>query len=147
MRLIHGRLDYAAGWEYPNVYLFTGNPIRRKDGAIVMGRGAAKQCRDLFPGVDKTYGDIIKQEPHRNIMWADVGPRQRLGWFKVKDHWGEPADLGLIKNSVASLHMVASLYDGLEFHMNFPGIGNGGLAEEDVLPVLQILPDNVLIYK
>ena len=31
-------------------------------------------------------------------------------------------------------------------HMNFPGIGNGKLIPEDVMPIIKDLPDNVKVY-
>ena len=45
MKLIKGLLDYSKPWTIPNIYLFTGNPIVKANGAIVMGCGAARQVR------------------------------------------------------------------------------------------------------
>ena len=35
----------------------------------------------------------------------------------------------------------------IDFNVNFPGIGNGGLNKVDVLPLLSLLPDNVCIWE
>lgn len=92
MILIHQLLDYATPWSLPNVYLFTGNGIVRKDGGIVMGRGAARQVRDLYPSVQYILGRSITKKPLAKIMFGTIGKAQWIGWFKVKYHWGDPAD-------------------------------------------------------
>lgn len=146
MKLVEGRLDYAAGWERPDVYVFTGNPIRRKDGAVVMGRGAAKEVRDNYPTVPYAIGEYLKARPYANLALANVGPEQDIIWFKVKHHWRADADLALIYDSAYALGLIARLSEETTYHMNFPGVGNGRLRYEDVLPILEKLPDNVLIY-
>jgi hypothetical protein len=32
-------------------------------------------------------------------------------------------------------------------HLNYPGIGNGRLRREDVLPIIALLPDQVTIWE
>lgn len=140
MKLIEKRLDYATPWELPNVYLFTGNPIRRNDGHIVMGRGAAKQVRDTYPGI----GRMISTE--RPVTFTQITDRQFIGWFQVKHHWKDAADLDLITTSAAFLDHAAKTRPEVTFHMNFPGIGNGKLQRTDVEPILNALPDNVHVY-
>ena len=87
MKLINGLLDYSKPWAVPDIYLFTGNPIVKANGAIVMGRGAAKQVRDTFPGIDKVFGEEIAKRPNVNLIWLKGAEHQYLGWFKVKEHW------------------------------------------------------------
>ena len=142
MRTIQHRLDYATRWSLPDVYLFTGNPVRNARGGVVMGRGAARQVRDAYPGLDL----LIKT--HKPVTFVEVpgGDQQYIGWFQVKHHWRDPADLPLISASADMLASIAGTRQHVTFHLNAPGIGNGKLAWDDVLPVLQHLPDNVLIY-
>jgi len=146
MKLINSLLDFRDPWELPDVYLFTGNPVIKKNGAIVMGRGAAKQVRDCYPGIDKIFGDELSKDPHLNILILGKGKR-RLGWFKVKEHWKEPAQLSLIAESVTKLTTLALDRTDLRFHMNYPGVGNGKLNISAVAPLLESLPDNVLLYR
>jgi hypothetical protein len=146
MKLINSLLDYSDPWKDPDIYLFTGNPIIKKNGAIVMGRGAARQVRDRYPGIDVVFGKIISEEPHLNVLVIGKGDRQ-LGWFKVKDHWREPAKLSIISKSAAKLTKLATEHPELRFHMNYPGVGNGHLNVATVAPLLQALPDNVLLYR
>jgi hypothetical protein len=146
MQLKLGLLDYSKPWTLPDVYLFTGNPIKKKNGAIVMGRGAAKQVRDSYPGIDVVMGRMIK--PNMPLAWASVTNHQFIGWFQVKHHWRAEADVGLIERSAHALAEVAEKRPEITFHLNFPGVGNGGLGADQVLPIIEnALPDNVLVYK
>ena len=147
MKLIQGLLDYSTPWYVPNVYLFTGNPVIKNNGAIVMGRGAAKQVRDTYPGIDKTFGNAIRKNPDAYLLGVTIQPQQYLGWFKVKDHWAEEAKVSIIDKSVNALRAVAVKHPDTRYHMNYPGIGNGRLDIKAVQHILQHLPDNVRIYK
>jgi hypothetical protein len=152
MQLINGLLDYSQPWETPDIYLFTGNPIVKSNSAIVMGRGAAKQVRDTFPGIDQAFGAQIIKQPDAHIMWVaragmTQGKSTYLGWFKVKDHWQDDANISIIINSISLLARIADKHPEYNYHMNYPGIGNGKLQIDTVAPVLETLPDNVLIYR
>ena len=71
---------------------------------------------------------------------------QNVGYFMVKDHWAEPAKLSIIEESVESLMGFLS-DDERRVDLNFPGIGNGKLRREDVLPIIQRLPDKVHVWE
>jgi hypothetical protein len=148
MKLIRALLDYTKPWHEPDVYLFTGNPVTKRNGAIVMGRGAAKQVRDTFPGIDISFGNALKMgTPNKHLAWVSFPGDQHLGWFKVKHHWADDADVDLIKESAMQLGRIADMNPDLVFHMNYPGVGNGKLNEKDVEQHLQVLPDNVVLYR
>ena len=71
---------------------------------------------------------------------------QVVGWFMVKDHWATPAKVAIIKESVEALVVdVAPYFKRID--LNFPGIGNGKLKREDVLPIIERLPDNVHVWE
>lgn len=148
-----------------DMFVITTNPIIRKDGAVVMGRGIAKQMKDRFPefpfklaerytkSVDtQAYDDALHPV---NTGFVGGFDGQACGWFMVKDHWREPAKLEIIQRSVKEL--INSLtfrgFDSwyipktIRYDLNFPGIGNGKLAREDVLPIIEQLPDNVHIWE
>ena len=146
MKLIHNLLDYSVPWQLPDVFLFTGNPVIKRNGAIVMGRGAAKQVRDTYPGIDKSFGVVLTKKPEAVLAWVSVAADQHLGWFKVKQHWQNNASLELITYATEALMRVAETHPATTFHMNFPGIGNGKLNSNAVLPILHALPDNVWVY-
>jgi hypothetical protein len=145
-------LDYSKAWSKPDVYMFTGNNTLKSGDVLVMGRGAAKQVRDAFPGVDAQIGEYIKQcmikfrQGDYGIIFANISPDQIVGAFQVKRYYSDDADLDIIRKSMKMLSFLALLSD-YTFHLNFPGIGAGRLQYDDVLPIIENLPDNVIVYR
>lgn len=112
-----------------------------------MGRGAALMVRDAYPGIDRAFAKLIQENRRKNVIFAQLGHQdQSLGWFKVKSHYSGPAHLEIIQKSVQELSEIAESEMELTFHMNYPGIGAGGLERDAVEPILKALPDNVLVY-
>lgn len=144
MLLINGKLDYRQAWGLPHMVLFTGNPVKKTNNAIVMGAGAALQVRDAYLGVDIKLGALIDNTTH--LAFTQLQPNQYIGWFKVKHHWRDNASLDLITESTRQLKELAMSRQDIKFHINYPGIGNGKLTREQVEPILRTLPDNVFIY-
>ena len=145
---------------HTDVFYITTNPIRRKDGAVVMGRGIAKQAADRFPRLPYEFGHQLKYldyegytpDKFRHVSIIDRYEGQRVGYFMVKHHWRDNAQLDIIEKSVNELISYHTLRDGSgrvvgRYDLNFPGIGNGGLKREDVLPILMQLPDNVHVWE
>lgn len=132
------------------LFMITTNPIKRKDGAIVMGRGIAKQAKDRYPSLPFDFGRRLDPAvvgyqgltPTGVIGWYD---KQAIGYFMVKSHWREMAVPDIIEDSAIDLSECAHHFNRID--LNFPGIGNGKLKREDVLPLLEILPDSVHIWE
>ena len=130
-----------------DVYLVTTNSYIRRDGALVMGRGAAKQLATRFPKLPYEFGKRIKHLDEYNIgVLTDLNTKLNLGAFQVKYHFKDAADLALIERSVDELVSVAHERSERKFNVNFPGIGNGKLDYDQVLPLLERLPDNVYVW-
>lgn len=72
-------------------------------------------------------------------------PAAKLGVFQVKQYYSQPASLELIRCSTAALCAWCVEHPNALVHLNFPGIGNGRLRREDVLPIIAQLPDRVAI--
>lgn len=142
MILEHG--DMWDIFDYTNHFIFTGNNYIKQNGALVMGRGIAREVRDRFPGVDLAIGKQVDVRTKHGFYGLILG--RHIGVFQVKRHFGEAADLGLISDSAFILSDVAGRNPENRFDMNFPGIGNGHLKYNDVLPIIQNLPDNVHIW-
>lgn len=134
------------GW-----FLVTTNPVVTKLGKCVMGRGIAKDMADRYPEVPFVLGTIIQKHINssdwRNVGSIGVIDGQAIGYFMVKDHWMEPAKKDIIQTSVAHLCEYMDFVSKFRVDLNFPGIGNGKLRREDVLPLLEPLPDNVHIWE
>lgn len=148
-------------WKYQaDCVIITANATLRTDGCLVMGRGAAYQAWQKFPGCNKVFGRLIKRHlddcaashltgvPYGVIMHPNqVNPM--LGILQVKWHYSKPAELDLIEYSVGRLAEVATSirFRSKLIFLNFPGIGNGGLKRTDVLPLIEILPHNVNVWE
>lgn len=139
--------DMLATLTSGDIYLVTTNSYIRKDGALVMGRGAARQLASRFPTLPYELGKRITHLGEYNIgVITQTNDKQlSLGAFQVKYNFADAADLDLIQRSADQLHDLA-VRDGRIFHVNFPGIGNGRLKYDDVLPIMQDLPDNVCVW-
>jgi len=151
MKIIIGNLWDELG--VADIIFVTTNAQLRADGALVMGRGAAKEAIERFPQLPFNLGKKIPGAMKNRGAYGLVADpestagKTRIGAFQVKHHWRDEAELLLIKFSTGCLKRWAERYAEKRFALNFPGIGNGRLKEEDVLPLLATLPDNVFIYK
>jgi hypothetical protein len=131
------------------IFMITTNPIRRKDGAVVMGRGIALEAKTRFHSLPYDFGAQLDRHPHLDSVgligiYHDVP----IYYFMVKDHWRSPASLEIIERSVAAIDYwfwISDTYERVD--LNFPGIGNGQLKREDVLPIIEKLPDNFHVWE
>ena len=152
MQLVYGNMWDI--WDSTDCFLITTNSTTKNDGSLVMGRGIARQARDRFPGIDTALGlHIILCAGHlgrygivTSPHWAS-GNNYKLAAFQVKTHYSNKTDLNLITYSCLRLNRLAKIHPLLRFDLNFPGIGNGKLSRDLVLPTLEHLPDNVHIWQ
>lgn len=133
-----------------DLVLVTTNASVRSDGALVMGRGAAYEMTQRYRGIAHQFGALVKAWSERSAKpyGAIVHPcthTPELGIFQVKRHWRDKADPELIRNSVGCLVGAVRCFDLVA--INFPGIGNGQLRRDDVLPLIEGLPDNVEVWE
>lgn len=157
MKLVNEKLDYGKFWHPNQVVIFTANSTLTKDGRLVMGAGAAKECRDAFIGIDKEFGSRIKRirdlYKTYNFCYMEILFKSqyekwtRVGAFQTKCDWRNTSPTDLIYESTKQLINTSKCNPTKEFHMNFPGINYGGLSVESVTPIIEELPDNVFVYK
>lgn len=145
MILVNKRLTYPRGLVGNNIYMFTANSVVNGSGKLVMGRGCAKTVRDTYLGIDKLFGDVIDDMGKFGVKFVKHN-NQWIGAFQTKYNWQEPSPIGLVEYSVLKLTKVASARPEYTFHLPFPAISNGGQSVDDVLPIVQVLPDNVIVY-
>lgn len=131
------------------VVMVTGNSTLKLDGSVVMGRGAALQCKQRYSGIDHEFGALIKAagQMYGVLFTSQYG--RTIGLFQVKNAYRDDANLMLIRYSLAALtvHQEGGLIKGKQVSMNFPGIGAGRLAREKVLPILQNVGDWLTIWE
>lgn len=136
--------DMWSAFDEADHFLITTNAITRRDGALVMGRGIAQQARDRFPGLDLKAGAAVRNSATNGFYGVILG--RKIGLFQVKHHWKEQARLDFIQASTQMLSDFAQEHPNRTYHLNFPGIGNGGLPYDSVAPLLSMLPDNVHVW-
>ncbi len=135
--------------------LAPGNGVVRADGTLVMGAGAAKALAQAYPHLPRVFGRKVRNEPRMGtwylygLLVIQVAPGLHAGLFQSKGDWRNQADLSLIAYSARKLAEWLKENPGLEAHLAFPGVGLGGLEENEVLEVLEpILRDfPVTLYK
>ena len=144
MILVNKRLDYARGLVGDNIYMFTANSTIRNNGCLVMGAGCAKAVRDTYQGIDQLFGDKIdiNQYGVEFVQWKE----QFIGAFQTKYHWQNGSPLGLVEYSCQKLTHIANKRPQHTFHLPFPAISHGGRGVEEVMPLVKMLPDNVIVY-
>lgn len=126
--------------ETPALKLITTNGERRKDGACVMGRGCAREARDMVPGIDYKLGELLGEYGNRVFRLAAVPGEagSHLGSFPVKHSWRDRAEPKLIRRSAHQLVELADSFGYAEIFLPRPGAGNGSLDYfSDVQPVLE----------
>jgi len=80
------RGDMWPAFATAGLFLITTNSTIRKDGALVMGRGIARQARDRFPGLAVNLGRYILNTCGRLGNYGLlVSPRcRRRSWVLFK---------------------------------------------------------------
>ena|SRR5579862_4938305 len=140
MKEITGELwDYYGRTNY--IILITTNGTVKKNGECVMGRGCAAEAVKRIPGIAAKLGTFLRHLGNR-IYELEF---KKLYSFPVKHNWYEQADLKLIRESAEALKYNAKLNETITFVLPRPGCGNGRLDWKDVRPLLEDLPDNVLV--
>ena len=131
-------------WTVSDQFIFTGNAIIKANGALVMGRGIARQVRDRFPNIDRAIGQRIAEmtQPYGLALGNKVCV------FQVKRHWQDDADFNLICLAIDMLLVESTDKPHLRYDLNFPGIGNGRRADlfDEIKEELSVLPNNVHIW-
>ena len=137
------------------IFLITTNFQRNAQGLAVMGRGIANEAALRFPEIREDFAkrleDSIDLQAYDDalhpVYTGIIGKYdgQVLGWFMTKRHWKDPSTLDIIRDSVRELKRWQDIAERID--LNFPGIGNGKLKREDVLPIIEQLPDNVHVWE
>lgn len=134
---------------------YKGKQLKSPRGCGSMSAGTSFQMATQHPEVEAWWARVVFYENPKGGV--HVAPKVQTaksqnvdyGVFVVKDWWWQEAPqdakriLWHIKNSVKELMEIAGKYD----HVVLPmvGTGFGRLEESDVIPFLELLPDNVIV--
>ncbi|AHI61210.1 hypothetical protein vBVpaS1601_68 [Vibrio phage vB_VpaS_1601] len=145
MKLVRELLNYERTINELECLIFTANSTIDRRGNLVMGAGNALACKDAFPFVSNELGDQIEHLSEFNLHEVHVD-RGTVMAFQTKINWKHKTPLYLLKNSIAALKEKAETECDRVFHLPCPGVNNGGMSVEKVMPLLECLPDNVIVY-
>ena len=113
----------------------TTNSTLNKDGALIMGKGAAKQLRDFMPGIDLEIGQILRPLP-KTYGFLPIRLSEyeiyKVGIFQTKRYYADNAEMDLINTSLIKLRAFLQENPKLDVRLNFPGIGCGKLNRDVV---------------
>lgn len=134
-----------------DLFCITTNAYIRSDERLVMGRGIAREAMTRWPELPIIAGRKISHLGCYGLLQLKLPSLKRalvpmLGLFQVKRHWAHAAELELIAYSTGCLEVVARNNPHMRIDLNFPGVGNGKLKQELVLPIIERLPDNVHVW-
>ncbi len=122
------------------ICITTNGDLNARQHAI-MGRGVARQAKQLFPQVPRILGNRILNTGNHVALILDTTEIGLIS-FPVKHHWHEVADLDLIRQSTYELLGLNARHCFPQIYLPRPGCGNGGLDWKDVQPVLAPLLDD-----
>lgn len=132
-------------------FLVTTNSYINKDGNLAMGKGIAGEAAQRFPDLRAQAGHFVRYRcGHLGEYGVILQPHNIMpvGLFQTKAHFKYPSMMELVENSARILAVYAENTRARRFHVNFPGIGYGGLPKGAVLSVLMdTLPSNVCIWE
>ena len=114
------------------VVAITINGMVTKSGKSIMLRGCARQAADRFPELTNVHGSLLIN--HGNHVF-DLG--RRIVSFPVEADPYQTPDLSLIERSCRELVELADYKEWPQVVVPRPGCGGGGLAWNDVKPILQ----------
>jgi hypothetical protein len=126
--------------------IVTANSFLTSECKLVMGRGAAWQLKRKVPGIDMIFGKLI-YETCGHLGRYGLLFHKRYGIAQVKYQFNNKADLELIAYSMNMLKETAKQNTHHRYNINFPGIGYGGLSKDEVMPILERLPNNIIIWE
>jgi hypothetical protein len=130
----------------PGYIIVTTSSFLTSEKKLVMGAGVARDLKIKVPGIDQAFGELIytlcKHLGRYGLIFHD-----RYGAFQVRYRFNDKARADLIRFSAAALKGAAINNREEIFNLNYPGIGNGGLKEYEVRPILEVLPENVCVWK
>lgn len=132
-----GELDYVG---------ITTNSTLNNKGHLVMGAGNAKQAKEVCPELPAIFGEQVSKGCG-NLGFYGLLRHNQYFALQTKLHWRDKSPIEVVKHSINKLRLASLKHPDKVFGVPFPAINHGKLSEEDILPLLKELPDNVIIFK
>ncbi len=124
-----------------DVRCITTNGITNANGLAVMGRGVALQAANRYPELKSHLGSSLRSGGNKVYYLPDYD----IVTFPTKHHWKQDADLQLIAKSAKELQIMTLYNDWKRVLLPAPGTANGRLSWDNVRPILEFLPDSIVV--
>lgn len=124
----------------------TTNGMVKRNGALVMGAGFAKQVRDRYPGIDLYFGNGVRCVGNVPQIYSPANGRPYIMSLPTKHDWRDKSDLELIIQSVKHIVDLMGVHDTIA--LTRPGCALGGLDwDTTVKPAIEpLLDDRFTVY-
>jgi len=136
----------------PGMIVITSHAFVQEDGRLFLGYPPAVEATKRIPDIEFQCGTQVLARAVNGVYgFLPVRPSlpdKRIvgfGLFQTQVNWDEIPDPDLIKYSMECLRQFSREHSNLKIRMNFPGVGDGGLAVEEVAPLLLPLPETVTV--
>ena len=150
MKFVQGNIWLAP---LPVIIVVTTNSQLDKNGYLVMGAGIALEAKQKIPNIAADAGKIVEKFGRKygfqSLRHGRVPGKPGYGIFQTKMSWAGDASLDLVEYSASMLAPYAQYNADIPIRLNYPGIGLGRLAKEQVRPVLEKYlgnSENVSVY-
>lgn len=137
----------------PGMIVITSHGTVDEAGNLYMGYGEGAEAARRIPGIEAECGSLLAAQSGEGVYGflpvRPSRPAERLigfGLFQTRAAWKDQPDLEIIRYSMDSLRQYLQENPDIRVRMNFPGVGEEGLAPEEITPVLLPLPENVTVY-
>lgn len=121
-------------WDYAGqgMITITTNGSLTRDGRAIFGRGVARQALQRFPDIAEKLGVLLARRGS-HVFYLGCG----ILSFPVEETaWSLP-DLRIIARSAQEIRTLADAEGWHRIIVPRPGCGGGGLAWQDVKPILE----------
>lgn len=127
-----------------NIVVVTTNAHLNMNLELIMGAGIAKEAKQRCPELPKLMFEHARKKRYYYVPFPDLG----LACLQTKILWPDPSPLDLVKESVEYFRVHVEDAPDINYHCPQFGCGNGGLSwPNQVLPLVENLPDNVIFYE
>lgn len=130
----------------------TANASIDREGCLVMHQGDELEAARRIPGIERLCASVIQARSKHDVYgFLPIKPSRPVekiigfGIFQVKKNWNDCADPQIIDYSMECLRRYVTANRGLKIRMNYPGVGEGGLAAHEIAPLIEPLPENVTV--
>ena len=124
----------------------TTNSKLNNKGHLIMGAGNAKQAKEICPELPVVFGKQILNTCG-DLGFYGLLKHENYFALQTKYHWRDKSPIELVNRSIYKLRLSSLKHPDKVFGIPFPAINHGKLKEGDIIPFLETLPDNVIVFK